>query len=112
MSLFYRVSAQTTGLLVGMNLLAYLAVGPTIRGVIVPTSAVVWWQGKAWVYLQRGQDRFARREVPAESPLQDGWFVVNGFSGGDHVVVKGAQLLLSEEFRGQIQTQGEEGSEE
>lgn len=108
MSFFYRAPAETPGLLFGMNVLAYLPVGPQVQGVIVPAAAVVWWQGKAWVYVQRGPDQFVRREIPTETPLQEGWFVGKGLSAGEQLVVSGAQLLLSEEFRAQIQV-GEEG---
>ncbi len=105
-SFFYIAPAPTTGLVPGMSVLAYLSVGPQVSGVVVPASAVVWWQGKAWVYVQQGPDRFVRREVPTESPVQDGWFVANGLAPEDRLVVSGAQLLLSEEFRSQIQVGG------
>lgn len=102
-SLFYRVPAQMTGFLPGMNILAYLPTGPQVQGVVIPASAVVWWQGKAWGYVQVDAEHFARREVSTETPLQDGWFVERGLSAGDRLVVQGAQLLLSEEFRTQIE---------
>lgn len=107
MSFFYLAPAQT-GLLPGMNVIAYLPVGPKVSGVIVPDSAVVWWQGKAWVYVQKDTGPFARREIPTDRPVQNGWFIEKGFSAGDRLVTSGAQLLLSEEFRAQIQV-GEEG---
>ena len=103
MSFFYVTPAPTTGLLPGMNVLASLPVGPHVAGVIVPAPAIVWWQGKAWVYIKKEPDHFVRRAVPTEHPVQDGWFVVNEFSAEAQLVVRGAQLLLSEEFRSQIQ---------
>ena len=45
-----------------------------------------------------GPDEFARREVPVETPVREGWFVMKGFSAEEPVVVSGAQLLLSKEF--------------
>jgi hypothetical protein len=107
-SFFYTAPAQVTSLLPGMNVIAYLPVGPKISGIIVPDSAVVWWQGKAWVYVQKDTDRFARREISTDQPVQNGWFIGKGFSAGDRLVTSGAQLLLSEELRAQIQV-GEEG---
>lgn len=107
-SFFYLVSTKTTVVLPGMNILAYLPVGPQVQGVVVPSSAVVWWQGKAWVYVQKDPENFVRREITTESPVEDGWFVTKGFAPADRLLVNGAQLLLSEEFRAQIEV-GEEG---
>ncbi len=71
-------------------------------GVVVPDSAVVWLDGKAWAYVQKGREQFVRQEVSTNRPKGDGWFVTENFSAGDRVVAQGAQLLLSEEFRAQI----------
>jgi len=68
---------------------------------------VVWRQGKSWVYLQSAPDRFVRRELPPAMAIDQGWFVPGGFQGA-RLVVRGAQSLLSEELRAQIQV-GEEG---
>ena len=81
----------------GVNLVAHLAVGTAARGVVVPGSAVVWSEGKAWAYLQTGARQFSRREVAADAPIDGGYFVVNGFSSENKVVIRGAQSLLSEE---------------
>jgi len=103
MSFFYLAQAQTTNLLPGMNVLAYLSSGPQTHGVVVPASAVVWWQGKAWIYKQKDADHFVRQEIPTDGPVEDGWFVGKGLSPNDRIVTTGAQLLLSEELRSQIQ---------
>lgn len=105
-SFFYR--AAVPGLPSGMNVAAYLPSGATSAGVMVPASAVIWWQGKAWVYSEEAPERYVRREIPTENPTDDGWFVSTGLAADKPVVVRGAQLLLSEEFRAQIQV-GEEG---
>ncbi len=76
--------------------------GERISGVIVPDSAVVWLQGKTWTYVQEGPDRFVRREISLKQRTGEGWLVTKNYSVGDLVVVEGAQLLLSEEFRSQI----------
>jgi hypothetical protein len=81
-----------------VNLLAHLSVGSAMKGLIVPTSAVVWSEGKAWVYQQTAADRFTRRAVPTDIPVERGFFVTGGFSPGDKLVVQGAQALLSEEL--------------
>jgi hypothetical protein len=96
-SFLYRAHARP-GLIPGVNLLAHLSVGSAMKGLIVPTSAVVWSEGKAWVYQQTAADRFTRRAVPTDIPVERGFFVTGGFSPGDKLVVQGAQALLSEEL--------------
>lgn len=81
----------------GVNLVAHLTVGNSLRGVVVPASAIVWSEGKAWAYLQTTARQFSRREVPTDSPVDAGYFAANGFSAGSKVVTRGAQSLLSEE---------------
>jgi len=103
MSFFYLAPARPTDLLPGMNVLAYLPNGFQMQGVIVPAAAVVWWQGKAWIYVQKDAERFVRREISTETPVEDGWFVPKGLSPDDRIVTSGAQQLLSEELRSQIQ---------
>jgi hypothetical protein len=105
-SLLYR-GAASTGLLPGMALLALLPSGPAQAGAVVPESAIVWWQGRAWAYAQAAPDRFARREIATSQPAPGGGYLVREPPAGTPVVVAGAQALLSEEFRSQIQV-GEE----
>jgi len=97
------IARNHLGLAPGLNLVAHLPVGQAMRGVLIPQSAIVWWQGNAWVYQQTAPGRFVRRLVPTNTPLENGIFVSSGFSPGDQIVVRGAQGLLSEEFRSQIQ---------
>lgn len=100
MSYFYMAPAQA-GFLPGMNVRAYLPYGSPLKGLFVPTSAIVWWQGKAWVYVQKDSDQFIRREMAAQTPVKEGFFVRKGLSAKDSIVVKGVQVLLSEEARAQ-----------
>ena len=104
---FYMAPRQERGLFPGLATTAFLPHGEPQSGVIVPSAAVVWWQGRAWVYVQVDPQRFARREIPADAPVPDGWFVSKAIKPGDRIVSGGAQQLLSEEFRSQIQV-GEE----
>ena len=79
----------------GTNLLAHLAVGARMAGVVVPSSAVVWSEGKAWVYQQIAPDRFLQRPLAGNMPVENGYFVTRGLQAGDKVVTQGAQALLS-----------------
>jgi hypothetical protein len=80
------------------SLLAHVSVGGEMKGVVVPTSAVVWSEGRAWAYQQTGPSQFTKRSVATDLPLANGYFVAKGLSTGDKVVTVGAQALLSEEF--------------
>jgi hypothetical protein len=100
---FLYLTASHSGLAPGLNLTAHVGVGRARGGVLIPQSAVVWWQGNAWVYQQTAPGRFVRRLVSSDTPLPNGLFASSGFSAGEQIVIRGAQLLLSEEFRSQIQ---------
>lgn len=69
-----------------------------MAGLRIPPGAVVWYGGKPWVYVRTAVDRFTRRAVAPAAALDGGVIVTSGFRAGDEVVVRGAQLLLSEEL--------------
>ena len=58
---------------------------------------------RAWAYFQIAPTQFERRQLVVTSPAMRGWFVTSGFAAGDRFVVTGAQALLSEELKSQIQ---------
>ena len=101
-SFFYTAAAES-GVLPGMNVLAFLPSGRSIEAVAVPASAIVWWQGRAWVYRRAGQDTFTRVAIAADIPAPGGGYLANDLAKDAEIVTRGAQLLLSEEFRAQIQ---------
>ena len=79
------------------------------KGIVVPSSAVVWYGGKAWVYKKNSQDQFVRLPISTESPTNGGWFNQSKhINGGDELVTNGAQLLLSEEFKYQIKNENQD----
>jgi hypothetical protein len=95
---FFYIAPVRANLLSGMNVAADLPVGPPMKGVFVPDSALVWRVGAAWVYVQRDETHFVRLRVHTDYPVKDGYFVLKGFEPGVRVVVKGASLLMSAEF--------------
>jgi multidrug efflux pump subunit AcrA (membrane-fusion protein) len=108
---YFYAAAANSGVLPGMNVRAYLANGKPVEGVVVPPSAVIWWAGRAWVYHQTADDTFSRREIPTDMPTEEsGGFVVPAslLTADAPVVIAGAQMLLSEEFRAQIQVEGDD----
>lgn len=80
------------------------------RGVVVPDRAVVQWEGLAWVYVQHGARRFARIRLTTDRPVPGGFLAAGQVAAGDTVVVRGAEQLLSEEFRARV-TVGDEPGE-
>jgi hypothetical protein len=101
-TLFYAAPAES-GLLPGMNVLAFLPTGKIIDGVTVAASSIVWWQDRAWVYRRTSPDIFERIEIATDMPAPGGGYIVSGLPPDVQIVSSGAQLLLSEEFRSQIQ---------
>ena len=103
---FLCVVPGGTGLAVGMNLVVLVPVGQRLEGTVVPESSIVWWQGKAWAYVETSANTFARREVSTDSPVSGGYFIPGTtFSPGTKLVTAGAQALLSEEFRSQLKAE-------
>jgi len=108
----FQVDAAGLSLRPGVAITAFLRrPGPAQEGCLIPREAVVRHEGKAWVYVRIAADRFVRREVLLDGSAAGGWFQRSGFSPGDKVVAAGAQLLLSEELKLQIQI-GEEAEKE
>ena len=104
---FFYTAPATTGLLPGMSVLVFVPSDVSVDGALVPAAAVVWWQGQAWIYLKSGADRFVRHAITTDLPTPDGGYVARGLPAADEVVTQGAQMLLSEELRGQIRTSGD-----
>ncbi len=77
--------------------------GSATLGVVIPEAAIVRTENRAWAYVQIAPTRFERRQLVLTSPAARGWFVTASFASGDRVVVTGAQAILSEELRSQIQ---------
>lgn len=99
----YRIGAGGASLRPG-TLLSAFAKGPArpSRSVMVPSSAVVQWDALAWAFVERAPGQFVRVRVPTTTPVPGGWLVDEGVRTGERVVVTGAGLLLSEEFRARI----------
>jgi hypothetical protein len=113
---FYRTPAAA-GLAAGLNLPVVLAGSTDAQAAfIVPESAVVWLQGRPWVYRlarppgatspgRSGPRVFVRDLIDPGRQRSDGGYVVLGLAPDAQIVVRGAQLLLSEEFRAQVESQ-------
>jgi hypothetical protein len=95
--------APSEGLRSGMRLQVWIRTGgEVIAGVRVPYSAIVWQDGKSWVYRYEGAHRYVRVEVSSHRDDGPDWLVSEGLRPGDSLVVRGAQTLLSETLKRQI----------
>ena len=95
----FLVGGKPSGFFPNAAVTAYLKIpGDSLNGVMIPSSAVIRHQGKAWIYVQTGENEFTRREIPLDRPGANGWFVTSGLTGKDRVVTSGAQTILSEEL--------------
>jgi len=74
-----------------------------IPGVIIPASSLVWHLGQTFVYTQIDDEYFKRIQIVQKKLLSTGnYFIQQALQQDDILVISGAQMLLSEEFRGQI----------
>jgi hypothetical protein len=93
----YVTPAQGT-LAPGLNVVAHLSYGPRLKGVIVPSSAIIWWQGEPWVYVETASGQFTHKAVQSDHPVAGGFFCATGFKPGEKVVVQGAEQILAIEL--------------
>ena len=95
---YLYITQVRPGLAPGIDLVARFGVGALSSGVIIPSSAVVWWHGKAWAYVASAPGRFVQRQVSTGIAAPGGWFVTQDFAPGDSVVTRDAQQLLGVEL--------------
>ena len=111
----FYYSAPAESLRIGMRVNTDVDAGSSKanNGVVIPNQALVWYGGKSWAYFKQaknkqGEDQFARKPINADievgSGADSGWFN-QGIDAQSEVVVSGAQLLLSEEFKNQIKNE-------
>lgn len=105
---YYRTAAAD--LRSGMSLYVWVP-QPTkqISGYVLPRSAIVWFNGSPWYYVKKAADKFVKQPAGDHVEVAAGWLLNNTDLSGEDVVVQGAQLLLSEEFRRQIPSEEDAG---
>ena len=107
-----RVDNPPFALRPGMALTAWLELAEKPRtGFTLLRSAVLRHDGRTWVFVQEEEEKFVRKPVVLDSPMEKGWFI-SGEDGGikadDLLVVTGAQALLSEEMKASAGAAAEE----
>ena len=77
-------------------------------GVIIPKSALIWHMNQAFVFIKTTDENFSRVNIVNYSAANNGYFIEDAIKPNDQIVVKGAQMLLSEELKGQIPSENDD----
>ncbi|TAL68744.1 MAG: hypothetical protein EPN79_07010 [Burkholderiaceae bacterium] len=94
---FYR--ADSTGLRTDQRLSVTVPLGDAAQtGVTVPVAAVIWYAGQPWAYVETAAGHYQRHPLRVDARNASGWFEASGFRAGERVVVRGGELLLSQEL--------------
>jgi multidrug efflux pump subunit AcrA (membrane-fusion protein) len=72
--------------------------------VSVPETSLLYHDGRALVYVRLGDKpgRYERREVQVLGREPGRWVLASGVQAGEPVVSRRAQVVLSEEFRSDV----------
>jgi uncharacterized UPF0146 family protein len=89
---------------------AALQIGQAQDVVQVRSSAMVQWHDRRLVYVQRAPTEFAKQFVEVAGEAGDMVYLRPTLPKDGRVVVRGTQMLLSEEFKESIQLVEEGGS--
>jgi hypothetical protein len=99
----YYFQTGDRNIITGMNVTAWIPEQNTqMTGVMIPKSALIWYMDQALVYLKTADATFSRRAIAHYSATANGYFISGTLQPGEQIVTQGAQMLLSEELRGQI----------
>ncbi len=103
----FLVQSNTLKLAPGAAVVGYLqAPGEPQAGFAIPSSAILRYDGATWIYVQTGATNFVRHTIALGQPMDNGWFISDGVSTNDNIVVTGAQSVLSQELNGTGFTSG------
>ena len=105
----YYFQTDDKNIITGMNVTAWISEqNVQMTGVYIPKSALIWYMDQAFVYLKTSGETFSRRTLGHYSATTDGYFIPDAIEPGEQIVTKGAQMLLSEELRGQIPSEDDD----
>lgn len=104
---FYLAPADVLRVGMRVNVVPASATTASLKGVLVPNEAIAWHGGMAWIYVKTKPDTFLRKPVASDTEIEHGWFD-STLKPGTEVVTRGAQLLLSEEFKFQIKNENDD----
>ena len=74
--------------------------GNSSEGYFITDQAVIWYANEPWIYVKHGEELFIRKPLGKAKKIDNGWLLEDKtLVGDDLVVIKGGQILLSEEFK-------------
>ena len=105
---FYLTSSNS--LMMGSKINAFIKTGEGshVKKFHIPKSAIVWNDGKPWIYAKSGNNSFLRHPLLKMKEVNEGWIVQFNNISPKEIVTKGAQLLLSEEYKHLITNENED----
>lgn len=78
----------------------HIQVGEATPLLLIPREAVLEVDGKQFVYVVEGPDRYVKREVKVSTVSPDHVRVLEGLKSGQRIVTKGAVLIKGQEVKG------------
>ena len=107
-SYFYLTSS--INLIMGSKINSYVQIAEDInvKKYFIPKSAIVWSDGKPWVYEALNNNLFFRHSLFQMEEVDNGWIVEFDKMPPIKIVSKGTQLLLSEEYKHLITNENED----
>ena len=105
---FYLTSSNI--LMMGSKINAYIETvkDSHVKKFHIPKSAIVWDDGKPWIYAKASDNSFLRYPLFKMEEVDNGWIVQFENIPPKTIVIKGAQLLLSEEYKHLITNENED----
>lgn len=99
----YFFETEYVGIRTGMRIVVFIPLRENAEvGVLIPASSVIRHLGQSFVYVKTAPEHFQRLTINEFIDTDAGYFVTDGLHAGQKLVVSGAQMLLSEEFKSQI----------
>ena len=107
-SYFYLLSSND--LMVDSKINSYTEISEDgqVKKFHIPKSAIVWNNGKPWIYEQPNKNSFLRQPVFKMEEDKNGWIVQFENTPPRAIVTNGAQLILSEEYKHLITNENED----
>ncbi len=106
LALIFEVPNQNHQLKAGMFVRAQVFTAATVRGMVIPLSAVVDEDGQAVAYVELEGELFERRPLKVGTRQGDLVQVVEGLKAGDRVVTRGAYNIRLQAASGAVPAHG------
>jgi len=106
----YFYLSLSNDLMIGSKINSYIesAEDSQVKKFHIPKSAIIWNEGKPWIYVESSNNSFLRHPIFKLEEADVGWDVQFENIPPRTIVTKGAQLLLSEEYKHLITNENED----